>query len=198
MIILDAELLCNIFYALHYFICENTLHALLSICDVILALKNVVAWSISKSSVYLTINLIQIWRLLYTSKLQKATDILQNLNGCCWAFRVNRFLSFKLKIERGLTETFRYLFICWSSRVRVFLLCWQSIASGTSKADISASIICLLCNFISVHWYISKPLQSSYFHFGGLSYSSNLYGVLFTVNDSEVANCGHEHTPLFS
>ena len=65
---------------------------------------------------------------------------------------------------------FIYLFICWSSRVCVFLLCYHSIAPCTSKGDISASAICHLRRFILIDFYIVRPLSAWSCHFGGLSY----------------------------
>ena len=52
---------------------------------------------------------------------------------------------------------FIYLLICWNIRVRVFLICYHSIASCTSKCDISASAICHLWRFILIYWYIGRP-----------------------------------------
>ena len=53
---------------------------------------------------------------------------------------------------------FIYLFICWSSKVGVYLLCYHSIAPCTSKGDISASAICHLWRFILIDWCIGRPL----------------------------------------
>ena len=39
---------------------------------------------------------------------------------------------------------FIYLFIYWSSRLGVFLLCYHSIAPCTSKGDINATAILVL------------------------------------------------------
>ena len=66
-----------------------------------------------------------------------------------------------------------YSFICWSSRVGVFLLCYHSIAPCTSKGDISASAICHLWRFVLIHWYIGRPWRTLSCYFGDLSYSSH-------------------------
>ena len=52
---------------------------------------------------------------------------------------------------------FIYLFICWSSGVEVFLLCYHSIAPCTSKSNISASAICHPWGFLLIDWYICRP-----------------------------------------
>ena len=73
---------------------------------------------------------------------------------------------------------FIYLFICSSNRVRVFVLCYHSIASYTSKGGISASAVCHRWRSILIDWYIGRPSQASSGRFGGLFYSShfNLLG----------------------
>ena len=77
------------------------------------------------------------------------------------------------KRRRLDVSLFIYLFICWSSRVGVFLLCYQSIVPCTSKGDSSACAICHLWRFILIDWYIGRPSYASTCHFGDLFYSSH-------------------------
>ena len=78
--------------------------------------------------------------------------------------------------------------------MRVFLLCYHSIAPCTSKDVISASAICLVWRFISIDWCIGVGL-----HKFGLAISVifpvaliSIRCVVFTANDSAEIDCGHE------
>ena len=71
---------------------------------------------------------------------------------------------------------FIYLLICWSSRVRVFLLCYHSIAPCTFKGNISASAICHLWRFILSDLYIGSLSYSSHFNLPRHAHSQWLGG----------------------
>ena len=94
-----------------------------------------------------------------------------------------------------------YLFICWSSRVGVFLIRYYYIVPCTSNGGISASSICHLWGFISIDRHIGRhklhklPLViSEVFHVALIFVCCGM----FTVNDSEVIDCSHELTLLLS
>ena len=101
---------------------------------------------------------------------------------------------------------FNYLFIYWSSRVGVFLLCYLSISPYTCRDDINAIAICHLWRFILSDRYISRPSEASSCHFDGLSYSShsNLlrpvhsqwFGGSLTEGMSLLSYCLHFHFNL--
>ena len=63
-----------------------------------------------------------------------------------------------LCLDRG-GWVYLYSFICLSAGVVEWksLLCYDSIASCTSKGDISASAICHFWRFILIDWYTGRP-----------------------------------------
>ena len=70
-----------------------------------------------------------------------------------------KVISMLVQFVRGRLDVslFIYLFICWSSRVAFFLLCYYSIAPCTSKGDISTSAFSHLWRVILIAWYIGRP-----------------------------------------
>ena len=109
--------------------------------------------------------------------------------------------SLKWKNKVGCTI---YSFIClyagameWypSFSATILLLC-------TSRGDISASAICYFWGFFLVHYYIGRPLQTTLgasvaFTMEFISLCSLCCNIP-SANDSEVVDCGHEHTLLWS
>ena len=65
-----------------------------------------------------------------------------HIHGECVLYYVVFGILYPLRREWLDVSLFIYLFICWISRVGVFLLCYHSIAPCTSKGDISVSAIC--------------------------------------------------------
>ena len=67
-----------------------------------------------------------------------------------------------------------------------------------SKGDTSASAIYYLWRFFLVHYYRGRPLAASVvFPIAFISLCS-LRCNMISANDSEVVDCGHEHTLLWS
>ena len=90
-------------------------------------------------------------------------------------------------------------FICWSIRMVALLLCYYFTALCTSKGDISASPICYLWVIFLILHYIGSPSQVSLaalvaFCTTFISLCCNM----LSGNDSEVLDCGHEQTLLWS
>ena len=57
----------------------------------------------------------------------------------------------------------------------ICLLCFYFIASCTFKGDVSASAMRQTWRFISIDWYIDRPLCGSSCYFDGLSYISHFH-----------------------
>ena len=92
---------------------------------------------------------------------------------------------------------FTYLFIRWSSKVGVLLLCYHSISPCTFKGGIGATAICHLWRFILIDRYRLNKLHFAISVVFPVALIS-ICCVMFTANASEVVDCGYELTLLVS